>query len=341
MSLHKLKYFVAQTVLPEYSSSASSSHSILLPKLEVFYISTLHSSISALALPKLEVLNLHIPVTNRNDINAVLNSIFDDQEGMWMPKHLTLNAPIHDKHIRAAMKSQPNLLELAPNISRNVRYVSLPTVNPSNMANDSSMLIDINTTLFDNTPAHVPIQAFPYPVHSAHSTQDTTNHWNHTSYFPSNYPQDYSSVPCYPQSLSETYPATTISSLKTIDPTLLTIDSTHHSNYLENAMPAPIMTLAPFDIVGLPPFQSFDLPFDAPAYAEIMHFEALPDIARARQADSTPTTSQSGPNQEPKRFRCSGCSRVYDRTSRAKNCENTHRGIISHRCSGTCGNVDW
>jgi hypothetical protein len=191
MDLRELKYFVLQTALRDYSAPAHPQHSILLPKVEVFHVSTLHSTVSALALPKLITLNLHIQALKRNDANAVLSTIFQGQEGMWVPRQLTINSPAHDKYILAALKQLPGLENLnlivqdapakkfwdalIPKKSVRGRHASPPATSAATNGNvsDSAMAVDANTASSPSdgmaastastpsAPATVPAEAKP------------------------------------------------------------------------------------------------------------------------------------------------------------------------------------
>jgi hypothetical protein len=62
------------------------------------YVTTVNPSVACIVAPKLETLCLGIPTLKNADADNVLNAIFDGSDYMIKPQHLTLTAPVHDKH---------------------------------------------------------------------------------------------------------------------------------------------------------------------------------------------------------------------------------------------------
>jgi hypothetical protein len=95
-----------------YPMSAPDPHTLVLKELKILHVTTVNPSVACIVAPKLETLCLGIPTLKNADADNVLNAIFDGSDHMIKPRHLTLTAPVHDKHLINALKHLPDLMSL-------------------------------------------------------------------------------------------------------------------------------------------------------------------------------------------------------------------------------------
>lgn len=112
LKLPKLHSMVIHTVQGNYPNPAPPPHSLLLGELKIFHVATVNSTVACIDAPKLETLCLGIPTLKSSDADQILKTIFDGHEKMMKPKHLTLTAPVHDKHLINTLKLLPDLMSL-------------------------------------------------------------------------------------------------------------------------------------------------------------------------------------------------------------------------------------
>ncbi|CCA70393.1 hypothetical protein PIIN_04332 [Serendipita indica DSM 11827] len=113
LKLPVLHTLFIDSVRNEYSDAPPPPHSIVLPQLKVFHLLTVMPTAAAIRAPKLETFHLSIQTVKQTDADNVLRAIFDGSEGMLQPKHLSISAPAHDKHLLNVLKLQPNLISLS------------------------------------------------------------------------------------------------------------------------------------------------------------------------------------------------------------------------------------
>ncbi|CCA72105.1 hypothetical protein PIIN_06041 [Serendipita indica DSM 11827] len=110
LQIPNVKFLVIQSALPDSARQEPvPAHSIRLPNLQVFHVAASHSEITAISAPELHTLCLQVSVLKRADADRVVSSIFHGGEGMWTPKTLSINAPIHDKHYETLYRRLPDL----------------------------------------------------------------------------------------------------------------------------------------------------------------------------------------------------------------------------------------
>ncbi|CCA75143.1 hypothetical protein PIIN_09127 [Serendipita indica DSM 11827] len=110
LQIPNVKFLVIQSALPDSARQEPvPAHSIRLPNLQVFHVAASHSEILAISAPELHTLCLQVSVLKRADADRVVSSIFHGDEGMWTPKTLSINAPIHDKHYETLYRRLPDL----------------------------------------------------------------------------------------------------------------------------------------------------------------------------------------------------------------------------------------
>jgi hypothetical protein len=95
-----------------FTRSAPDPHTLVLKELKILHVTTVNPSVACIVAPKLETLCLGIPTLQNADAGNVLNAIFDGSDHMIKPRHLTLTAPVHDKHLISALKHLPDLMSL-------------------------------------------------------------------------------------------------------------------------------------------------------------------------------------------------------------------------------------
>jgi hypothetical protein len=111
MNIPQVHTISIDTVLSNYPYPHPAPHTVAYPTLKVLHIATVNTTPACISAPQLETLCLSIPTIKRADAGYVLNAIFDGGPGM-QPKHLTLNAPVHDEQLTAMLNKLPNLLSL-------------------------------------------------------------------------------------------------------------------------------------------------------------------------------------------------------------------------------------
>ncbi|CAG7851896.1 SubName: Full=Uncharacterized protein {ECO:0000313/EMBL:CCA72101.1} [Serendipita indica DSM 11827] len=161
LQIPNVKFLVIQSALPDSARQTPvPAHSIRLPNLQVFHVAASHSEIIAISAPELHTLCLQVSVLKRADADRVVSSIFHGDEGMWTPKTLSINAPIHDKHYETLYRRLPDLETLTvtlgdkpsetfyktlkkrgilPHLLRlTLDFYALPTPTPANGASTST-----------------------------------------------------------------------------------------------------------------------------------------------------------------------------------------------------------
>ncbi|KAG8826844.1 hypothetical protein FRC19_007176 [Serendipita sp. 401] len=112
LKLNNLHSLVIDCIQTDYPNPSPAPHSIVIPELKVLHLATVSPTAAAMAAPKIETVCLNIPTLKSTDADSVIRELLSGAEGMLKPKHLTITAPVHDKHLLNALRHLPDLISL-------------------------------------------------------------------------------------------------------------------------------------------------------------------------------------------------------------------------------------
>ena len=120
LKLPMLHTLVIDSVRNENLETPPPPHSIIIAQLKVLHLLTVMPTAAAIRAPNFETFHLSIQTVKQTDADNVLRAIFDGQEDMLQPEHLSLKAPVHDKDILDMLERLPNLISLS--LDRQAQY---------------------------------------------------------------------------------------------------------------------------------------------------------------------------------------------------------------------------
>jgi hypothetical protein len=103
------------------AASLPTARSIPMLNLEVLHITTDHPYINAIHAPNLQTLCITISSGSRQDADHLLDTIFDGDADMWMPRNLTIVSRAHSNHIVGALKKSTKIETI------NITFHDIPT----------------------------------------------------------------------------------------------------------------------------------------------------------------------------------------------------------------------
>ncbi|KAG8820910.1 hypothetical protein FRC17_009987 [Serendipita sp. 399] len=112
LRLDMLHSLVIDCIQTDYPLPSPAPHSIVIPELKVLHLATVSPTAAAMAAPKIETVCLNIPTLKSADADSVIKELLNGAEGMLKPKHLTITAPVHDKHLLNSLRHLPDLISL-------------------------------------------------------------------------------------------------------------------------------------------------------------------------------------------------------------------------------------